>query len=233
MRTANDVRSSLGALSLRKLVGPIAAGAADWTLLTAADRLNAASTRARARPVRAAAWRMWTVAGPDDWRWVGTLARAPSVQRAGIGGTSGREGWRRQMSWGARGAIAGIAACVRQLLGSVRGREVWEADTVKQIHLHFVRSVMRPNANGCERPAASPPPPPCTVLRGSGCERVPSGIRLHSSSRPVAVCRDRHRLPGPLPVPRCAPRALESRRSTRLLAQSVCHAARSLWLAVG
>ena len=135
------------------------------------------------------------------------------------------------MSWGARGAIAGIAACVRQLLGSVRGREVWEADTVKQIHLHFVRSVMRPNANGCERPAASPPLPPCTVLRGSGCERAPSGIRLHSSSTPVAVSAETGT--DCQPVHRCAPRALESRRSTRLLAQSVCHAARSLWLAVG
>lgn len=175
VRTANDVRSSLGALSLRKLVGPIAAGAADWTLLTAADRLNAASTRARARPVRAAAWRMWTVAGPDDWRWVGTLARAPSVQRAGIGGTSGREGWRRQMSWGARGAIAGIAACVRQLLGSVRGREVWEADTVKQIHLHFVRSVMRPNANGCERLRTA-----CCLSTSATVHR-PARLRLRAS----------------------------------------------------
>ena len=175
VRTANDVRSSLGALSLRKLVRPIAAGAADWTLLTAADRLDGPRcvhrARARALPVRAAAWQMWTVAGQDGWRWVSTFARAPSV-RAGIGGTSGREGWRRQMSWGARGAIAGIAACVRQLLGSVRGREVWEADTVKQIHLHFVRSVMRPNANGCERPAASPPS--ATVHR-------PARLRLRAS----------------------------------------------------
>ena len=79
------------------------------------------------------------------------------------------------MSWGARGAIAGIAACVRQLLGSVRGREVWEADTVKQIHLHFVRSVMRPNANGCERLRTA-----CCLSTSATVHR-PARLRLRAS----------------------------------------------------